>query len=371
MSRAGAAAMLGARRGRTFDPLMDYANLSLTRALEAAAWDFRIGAFYDLVTPWPGVNVARVLPDGSVLIEGQRKNAMPDSDDMSDPPKDHLNSPTITDDDGTAPDGTGMDLITYAAGGAAGQIRDLLDDTLFTDGLNCQFSVFLQGDGADQLRVFMRDKALATALDQTIQPSASIGRIVRTVPQGSGSADPLVGLIEVTDNAPFYAWGWQIEPNADFPTSPIRTSGAVVTRPADVGTMANADVDSRFFTEGFEVDFWPQWDAGSGPSAASLLDDTSGSNHLRFANDTTLRVRANGANSNIDVTGDFVRGDKLTIRVDFLSGNWEVFVNGVSVGSDTLANDWSTGSSNDVQIGHGTTVGANPAFGIISQPRAI
>lgn len=57
--------------------LLNYSQANFTRASEAAAVDPRAGwTFYDVVTPWKGTNVPRILPDGAVLLEGARENVV-------------------------------------------------------------------------------------------------------------------------------------------------------------------------------------------------------------------------------------------------------------------------------------------------------
>jgi hypothetical protein len=60
----------------------DFVNFA--RASEAPAQDPRGGyQFYDLTTPWPGVDVPRITPDGMAIIEGPQENLQPRSEDLS------------------------------------------------------------------------------------------------------------------------------------------------------------------------------------------------------------------------------------------------------------------------------------------------
>lgn len=341
-----------------------------------AAWGATVETGNKL--PWSLHDEGRIFSDGSILIEGSRTNAMPDSADMSTPPKDHLNSPTITDNDAAAPDGSGMDLITYAAAGVDGQVRDALDDTLFTDGSDSQFSVFLQGDGADQLRIFFRDKASATALDETITPAAEIERIVRTVANGTGTTDPLAALIESTDAGAFHAWGWQVEPDATFASSPIRTSGAAATRAVETCVIPAATDFGAMLNVGVKFDFTP------GFASADLSADftqvhlfhlsTAASNQWKMtlafvAGGCRLRIWNNVGGVDFDRSVTFSAGQKLTIAFEPAVGS--LTLSGFTTGNGAFSGTARTWTEDaNYHIGSQKD-GADPAYGVISRMRGI
>ena len=349
-----------------------YPDGTFTRSSEGARWNPVSLA----LNGWAGVDVLRVAPsiltpDGFeyYLLEGARTNAMPDSAAMTEPPKSHLNSPTVTDDDDTAPDGTGMDLITYAAGGVAGQVRQLLDDTLFTDASKSAWSCFLKGDGADQLRLFVRDKALATALDETVTPAAAIERIVRIVDNGSGSSDPLVSLIEVTDAGAFHAWGWQIEPNAHFASSPIRTAGGIATRALD-----RLFVDSTPFGTDTPFYFYCRPAFSSAEFAATsqwaMMFHFDGNEGVLFrpgGGATRISVSNSVGGIRVERTVTFDAHQELKVTVDPAAG--DLTVEGATTGDGTSnVTPWTWGSVANVDIGAQSTI--RNFFGLLGEPVA-
>lgn len=68
---------MGTRRAPQIFDLLDFNDATFSRSTEAAAIDPSNGdAFYDLITPWPGVDVKRILPSGAILLEGARSNSV-------------------------------------------------------------------------------------------------------------------------------------------------------------------------------------------------------------------------------------------------------------------------------------------------------
>lgn len=132
----------------------------------------------------------------------------------------------------------------------------------------------------------------------------------------------------------------------------------------------NANVASRFFTAGFEIDTWPEWSPGSGPTLGSIIGP-SASNELRFggASGAVQYIQANALQGS--VTPTFVAGDKVTIRVD-MAGNLSCKVNGAASGTpaNIAGKTWVADAASTVQVGYLAGYGRQ-LDGVISRPRAL
>jgi hypothetical protein len=179
--------------------------------------------------------------------------------------------------------------------------------------------------------------------------------------------------VNVGDNALFDLA--QAEVGA-FPSSPIRTSGTAATRNQDDLVVAQAGIDGRLFTGGFELDFWPEYDSGTSghTHAAALLNAGADStlNRLLLAAQgaSTDRVSFRSTTTTdydnaADIT--FSAGDKITFRVLHAS-LITISINDVAVTTVDIsgAAPWPAADCAVGQLGDDTL----PAFGVISKPRA-
>jgi hypothetical protein len=274
---------------------------------------------------WLANDEPRVLPDGALLVEEARTNLWEYSSAFTDPPVDHLNGPTVV-DGVDAPDGSlSADAVTWASGGAAGQIRDLMADGGFPNGAALSISVFARDPDEADLELLFRDKALVNDFTGGQAMPADWGRLVADVNAGTGTADPLFVLYESTDGADFDVWGGQVEAGA-FPTSPIRTSGATATRAGEIPRLAAADgaddALAAVLAGGFAIDYWPMF-ASTDTTVGNPTVFTFGAGKLRVVRQLTsgssfvLQAVDDGGSICVTTNGAiaFAAGDHLRITV--------------------------------------------------------
>lgn len=215
--------------------LLDFRNANFTRASEAAAVDPRVGAdwaFYDLTTPWPGVNVPRILPDGSVLLEGARTNYNPNSENYSG----YLVSgtPTLTPNQ-SAPDGTtNAYRIAYNAVENFYQpLAVLPDNQIF------RATWYLRNNGgASGVIHYVNSKAGALLNNTPALTNLWVrGGLAGNSQSGASTMYQQLHSPDATIRDHF-AWGAQVEVGT-FPSSLIRTLGASATRAADLLSFAS------------------------------------------------------------------------------------------------------------------------------------
>ena len=318
-------------------------------------------------TLWLQDDAPRVFSDGAVLIEGARTNAWERFGDLDDPPITHLNAVTLTPNDTTAPDGTTTaDLIEMGVGGANTQIRDLMADGLFPNETGVAVSAFFKDPDGENIELLFRDKALSNDFGGAQAMPTDWGRLSQSFTAGSGSGDPLLALYESTDGADFHAWGVQVEPDANFPTSPIYTAGASATR-ADEGLVIDgADLPTEMLTGGFAFDFWPEFD--SADVALHRFVWGSGSDYLQIGTNAVLR--ADGVSHTIS-SPTYSAGDKLTFVVDW-NGNFAMYVNDVVEGTpvDCSATSWATIAA-DPTVSFGWDGTGNQINGTMSRFRGL
>jgi hypothetical protein len=365
-----ASELSGPVRGASSNDLFTYGAVSITfsRSSEAAAVDPRNGwAWYDTAAPWPATDVARILADGAIFIEGASTNRI-------------LRSSAF----GTAPwAGTVAGVTTGETDptGATGACRIALtsaqeiDQTYAGDvAATRTTSIYLrQGPGSGAYKVYSirvptpnghvisGTAAAAWTRFTTSSGTASgatpsdVSRIYfdarGTTGQGFG---PVASAIDVD------AFNAQAE-DGTLATSPIRTVGAAATRAIDVCSLAAAAVPSAIKAGRWSIDIWPTWATANAPSTAYIyyLD---ASNYLAVVSGATLRCRANGANFDVGSL-TFTAHAKRTITVDFAADT--LAIDGAS--AVALTNDW-TGSSAALSIG--SDGAANAFFGVLSRARA-
>ena len=175
--------------------------------------------------------------------------------------------------------------------------------------------------GNDWLRISLTLQATSTA----------IGRIILcSIPTSTSSR--AAGYIGNTSNS-FYIWGGQME-QGTYPTSYIKTEASAVTRLKDE-CLNGGDSDLFNITEGtFFVDSYVY---NSGNQTTIGLSDGSDSNKLILifqSYGTQVRVfSSGGVSSFLNLTFD----QRNKIAVTFKENEYKFFINGVLVGSDTIA----------------------------------
>ena len=349
-------------------PAYDSGDWTFTRASEASFYDPRTGEFADTgAAAWKGTNVARVFDDGAVLIEGARTNAFVRSKDLS--LVTLLNSPTVTDDDGTAPDGGGASLIEFAAGGSLGQVRELCPDGLFTDGGTSVCSMFVEDPDGANVEILWRDKSLTTDFTGAQAMPTAWGRLTADVANGTGTSDPLMVIYENTDAADFHAWGVQVEPDAAFASSPIRTSGATATRAVDALSLADG---TALDTGKWEFDFWPELSSADNALTLGVLARHNANDSIYINPSNLFRFNVGGA-SLVNTAVTWAAGAKLTVTVDWDAR--EVTLAGFLTGDNTYSLSgvatWATAGSSNLYVGALAAAGSSPFFGSISRIRSL
>jgi len=161
--------------------------------------------------------------------------------------------------------------------------------------------------------------------------STTSGRIILCgIPTSTSSR--AAGYIGNTSNS-FYLWGGQME-QGSYPTSYIKTEASAVTRLKDE-CLNGGDSDLFNITEGtFFVDSYVY---NSGNQTTIGLSDGSDSNKLILifqSYGTQVRVfSSGGVSSFLNLTFD----QRNKIAVTFKENEYKFFINGVLVGSDTIA----------------------------------
>ncbi|MBO6937527.1 MAG: hypothetical protein JJ863_21315 [Deltaproteobacteria bacterium] len=346
-------------------PLMDYADATVDRdptgyplaVTEAAVQDPRGGAWdFPAATKWAAINEGRILDDGAIAIGRLRRNFLQYSEDLTQSAWAKLNSPTITADDATAPDGeSDADRLTFAAGGAGGQVRQTV-----SGGPTGQvvYQVWLKqavAAAGASVTLYYRNADLSTELAEDVTPGDDWTLYTRVLDGGSGGSSPLCGLIESTDGADFHVWGLSLI-QGDFAQPYVRTVASRHGLPDDV-VMSVADIDASFFDGTWDVSVGVEWDAADAPATAYVFW-IDANNYLAIVAGTTARLRIGGVNYDRTIAPS--AGDELTMNVDFAGGTF-----GVDGGATVaITGTWSAGNarvgsaSNGPGGGHlGGTVG--------------
>jgi hypothetical protein len=345
-------------------------------ALQGSVTVTPLRIYYDRA--WLANDEPRVLPDGALLVEEARTNLWEYSSAFTDPPVDHLNGPTVV-DGVDAPDGSlSADAVTWASGGAAGQIRDLMADGGFPNGAALSISVFARDPDEADLELLFRDKALVNDFTGGQAMPADWGRLVADVNAGTGTADPLFVLYESTDGADFDVWGGQVEAGA-FPTSPIRTSGATATRAGEIPRLAAADgaddALAAVLAGGFAIDYWPEFGQGQTTTTNPTVINWGVAR---------LRIYRSGIATNqwilqVDTATvatcivDFDALDHLRFTVTHDLGAWTLTVENITQGlsdTDSGVRVMAVTSGFDLFIGRYSS-GAFEASGVFTRPVTI
>ena len=327
--------------------------------------DPRGGVWTFAATPWVAPNVARILDDGALLIEGTRTNWVVKSEDISSGGWTTLNSPAIVTDVSTAPDGIGLaDRITYAVGGSAGQLRQTINSTVDT-GMGV-YSWWIRRPVAtpQDARLYFKDRNNTNnILEEVAFSSTDWVRYIRVIDSGAGATSPIFGLLETNDGSdqgPFELWGAEYQPGA-FPASHIRTDSRLL-RDGDILSIANGNIDAQFFIGAWSVDVGFEAATAEAPTTQYLFWRDA-SNYLALVSGSTMRLRVAG--DNYDITGlSIARGDELTVEVDWV--NNDMTVTGGGGGTVSTSGAWSAGTT---KIGSDGT--GDHLWGTITPPLAL
>ena len=334
--RRGAGAGQSRRGGRFqkrdggIEYLLDYADANFVRATEAANYDPRTGAYVESTEPanWLGTGVPCIYADGAVRVEGARTNKMPESSLGT---WTLIGSASVSSDDATAPDyDTNADTVTFAAlaTDAVTHPTSIAADAS-TDNDSAWVSCWLRcTSGTEEARIGLLDKDTTTRLlsaDLTVTTTWTRFEF-EVADIGAGVVAP-AGLIQNSSDAAarsIEAWGFQVEHNAPFVSSDIRTSGAAATRNRDdLEFGAGADLGAVINSQTVQFDFWCAQTSAEylADLKSRVLFGITGTNEqfLIAAGGGLVYVKINGASGLLSVQHPCTwtsRHQKITVTYD-------------------------------------------------------
>lgn len=361
--------------------LLDYSAATFTRSSEAAAVDPREGwAWYDLATPWPVVDVARILPDGEILIEGSRTNRLLHSAALSNAAWVKGGTTTVT-----AGVADGLD------GSSSTADRIALDASIFQTAPNADFADFSSATGSVwlwtesgsttvRLEIRRKDGSVVTSSDLTITTTPT-RHALTVADMRTGATDPYLAILDgsTNPNATVVAWGAQLESEAGFASSPIRTTTAQATRALEKPSFLDSEGSpwpERINSGKFAIDVWPSWSSSEAPAGqfAYILANGNSDVFYLYKNGSTLEVRLQAASVNV-ITAfgiTFSADQKLTFTIDWPAQ--ELTVEGATTGNGTVAitaTDFTMDPATDrLAIGHSASTAGREFYGVIGRPRA-
>lgn len=357
--------------------LLDYSLATFTRSGEAALVDPRNGWAFDPITPWPGTDVPRILSDGAILIEGSRTNLVTDSRALDAASWSTIGSATVTADAVAGPDGamTADEVVTPSGNTYRRKILGGL-----TAGSTYVASLYGAAKAGTTAQWGFNDNA-----GQSAYKVHTPGAIVRS-DNGVSAFGSTTGIVLVAyggDASGFgglaagardmYADLVQVESGA-FPTSPIRTAGAAVTRGVEKCSFADGSIlDSgrwsvTFAHEGTHAELA----ALSADSYLFVRHDTNNMIQVsRGGGSPRVRLIANAV-TQIDAAITWSRDQLITLTVDWDART--LTIAGATTGNGTFAlagaGDWTSALSTTLYVGAANSGGSGPWFGAISRPVA-
>lgn len=357
--------------------LLDYAGATFTRSSEASAVDPRDGwAWYDLATPWPGVDVPRILSDGAILIEGSRTNLVVNGRDFTAASWDSKSGHTVTANAVAGPDGlTLADRVQLASGGFIGDTIGNLADFAVA-------SVYLRAGPThvDPARQFFGagtpNPTVISAHNLTAQmtrymtgelnPTTGATDFYYPLVGSDTSAYPNGGAAKAQDA---YADLAQVEGAARFASSPIRTSGAAGTRAAESATVPEASYSAALRSSGFVVDVWPEWIPGAAPGTFQSILRLDDNNRVYVSSAGAFSVVRGGVTTTLPALA-WASHQKITITVVWgAGGSFAASADGGGSETAAITGDWTGAGSLALEVGHRAST-TQHLFGAISRPRA-
>ena len=139
----------------------------------------------------------------------------------------------------------------------------------------------------------------------------------------------------------------------DYLISTFSSNPLVVDGVTGYETIASANIDSRWTSGQWHIEFTPNFGNGAGTTGTMLWQDSTSAEYVQYLTSSGgyFRLRSGGSFTNL-TTGTWSSGDTLTFVMDNVGGNCELLVNGVSAVAKSAA---------ALTLINDTTFGATPA----------
>lgn len=314
---------------------------------------------------WLPSNMGRILPDGAILIEGQRTNRILENREPV--------TATTEWDAGSLGAYTGT--VNYERGPDGILESDRIESvgSSFSrgqnpSGLTNPHIVSAYGRATSGTSIWAANYAAATAWNEAALGEEWTRKSVlregtghtfypvdSSLPSGTPQ-DVLVDLVQAE--------------NGKFISSPVRVSGATVTRWADFASRIGPELfGDKFFKDGFEVDVWPLFDSTDIEDRVIFSAHSGSLHHLKFSSGSISFSAGGRAVKSSGHT--WAELDKITLRVEF-DNDLKILINDSL--DETLDisgwGDWTSRSSSAWWVGNISSV-SEPFFGVISRPKTL
>jgi len=347
--------------------LLDYAASTFARASEAASYDLRTGLWGPA---WLGTDVAPILPDGAIRIEGSRTNKVVNSQAGG-----ALGAATLTSNVADGPDGSSLTADRITSTGTALDARWRYHDkgaVIPASIFSCFVKAGTQGSYCDI------DHGTTVNGDPRTPIPAAWSRLVKAVTSTSRYISVCLGYHDGTQTGAsgdnLLCWGWETQ-EGTFTSSPIRTTGAEATRAVDICSFA---VGTALDAGRWAVDVWPEMTHTI--LAALAYDPTiylrDATHHLaisRGAGTPKVQLTVGGVVVALSSALTWSAHQQLTVTIDWNARTMTVA--GATTGNGTTAitgvGTWADATGTVLRVGSSDAAGATPLFGCLSRPVAV
>lgn len=359
--------------GRATASLPLFSGGTFTRSTEGS---YLTGAPTDGSTAflaWAAVDARRIENRGDglgsmLLLEGARTNLVIQSRDVDTAggwAAGSGDTPTL--DAGTGPDGAALADREQVSSAGYGRYKATTGGGTTVEVSTSVYLKRMPSAGSGTAQVNPYDSAYRTvqfAIDETWN-RASIVRIPSFATISYIPWEGRVGAAGVNMALDYLCDLHQIEQGA-FPSSPIRTTTAAVTRSADALSYADTAYPASFLTRGFRVQFAPD------ASSAEVVT-AGGMNVVYFAGGATSRLEFSFSGADCQLYSYDAGGAQLIATVTFSRGqlitiDWketEVIISGCTTGDGTYPK--TTGAMSGGTMHIGTSLTSHPFFGRFGQ----
>ena len=276
--------------------------------------------------------------NGSLILEPQRTNLMPYSEDFSE--WTGASTATITTNYTTSPEGVNNATRLQFAASSNLKHEQIIAGAYESQSITVSvYAKSLTGNDQD-FRLKCTHANVTDYFSNDLTATDEWQRFVFTQAFGSSTGTGIVtGIFQATDNLAkdiaFY--GYQVEANASYATSIIPTNGASVTRNADTLNLLNVSnvIGQSEGTLFFDANF------NTADSFNISLSDSTSSNYISI--DTTsvksifARVQSGGSTqATINTAGSYFQdGDRLKCAIAYKANDFAFYINGTQIGTNT------------------------------------